>query len=457
LRGNDSRADPRKLGFRGRFYVLLFFVVVAVLNLALGVCVAIVHSHDWPDFAQIWQRIRPPSPKVSVEASAPAVETKPLIAPLEEESSTVDASDAVPQLELPEGWRERLAADHIVPKLVWEAVLQFVRVELETHRARWVSAEQSLRAAMHINTDAAARAALEPLRQAMTGWLAWLGAFMTALKSLRPRLEEQRATVDRLEELLLDQVGRIESLVSEQEGTLEGSDKELAVRKILREYAAIFEMAHALRDFVLDQLAIQLHSAGLSPAEVPADWQRDPVSLFPNRLGLESLLVDWLKHDPTRKRPVSGAFIEIDRLGKLNERLGVQQSDQVIRAFAKLVEGVVRSDRGDRVARVAGPTMFVLLSDAGVVGAKAAVERIRQTVEAATFQTRREEFTLAANCSVCDFLPDDTTPVLLARLRAGIIEAKRGGRNRTALDEGQGPVLFDAQPIQVRAQSIQVQ
>jgi PleD family two-component response regulator len=98
----------------------------------------------------------------------------------------------------------------------------------------------------------------------------------------------------------------------------------------------------------------------------------------------------------------------------------------------------------------------VLLSDAGVAGAKAAAERIRQTVEAATFQTRSEEFTLAANCSVCDFLSDDTLPELLVRLQAGIAEAKRGGRNRTAIEEGQGPVLFDAQPIQVRAQTIQV-
>jgi diguanylate cyclase (GGDEF)-like protein len=309
---------------------------------------------------------------------------------------------------------------------------------------------------MHINTDSAARAALEPLRVAMAGWLDWLGAFMTALKSLRPRLEEHHATVDRLEELLLDQVGKIESLGSEHEAMLEGSDKELAVRKVLREYAAIFEMAHALRDIVLDQLAMHLHAAA-DMAGVPAQWQQDAVTGFPNRLGLDSLLAQWLEHDPTRKRQVSGAFIEIDRLGKLNERLGVQQSDQVIRAFAKLVEGVVRSDRGDRVARVAGPTLFVLLSDAGVEGAKAAAERIRQTVEAATFQTRREEFTLAANCSVCDFLPDDASPALLTRLRAGIVEAKRGGRNRTAIDEGQGPVLFDAQPIQVRAQNIQVQ
>lgn len=436
--------------------MLLFFFVIAVLNLALGVGVAIVQSHDWPDFAHLWQRVRLPPRKAISKPSATAAECPPELAPAENSSAPAVAAEQVPQLELPEGWRERLAAERILPTMYWEAVLHFVRVELEMHRTRWISADQSLRSAVHISTDSAVRAAFEPLRSAMAGWLDWLNTFLTALKSLRPQLEEHHAIVDRLEELLLDQVGKIESLGSEQEGILEGTDKDVAVRKILREYTSIFEMAHALRDVVLDQLAMHLQATG-ETASVPAQWEQDPVSGFPNRIGLDALIAHWLQHDPARKRLVSVAFIEIDRLGKLNERLGVQQSDQVIRAFAKLVEGVVRSDRGDRVARVAGPTLFVLLSDAGVEGGKAAAERIRQTVEAATFQTRREEFTLAANCSVCSFTPDETTPKLLARLRAGIAEAKRGGRNRTAIDEGQGPVLFDAQPIQVRAQNIQVQ
>lgn len=434
--------------------MLLFILVVAMLNLALGVGVAIVHSHDWPDLGQLFKRFHWPERPA---AAAPSEASAAPPAPAEEPQQTAPAEATVeqePKLDMPAGWRERLAEEKVSPRLIWEAVLQIVRLELEAHRSRWVAAEQSLRAAMHLSTDSAARAALEPLGAAMAAWLEWLGGLQRDLTDLRPRLEEHSEVVNQLEELVLDQIGRIETLASEQEGMLEASDKEAAVRKILREYAGIFEMVHALRDFVLDQLAVHLQAVGHTP--IPAEWQRDGVSGFPNRLGLDMLIAQWLEYDPQRKRLVSGALIEIDRLGKLNERLGVQQSDQVFKAFAKLVEGVVRSDRGDRVARIAGPTLFVLLSDSGVAGAKAAAERIRQTVEAATFQTRREEFTLAANCAVCDFMSDDTVPELLVRLRAGIAEAKRGGRNRTAVDEGQGPVLFDAQPIQVRAQSIQV-
>jgi diguanylate cyclase (GGDEF)-like protein len=436
-------------------HVLLFVFAIALLNVALGMGVAIVSSHDWSSYLSRLKYVKlrlPKRPSTPVaQTSSPPVQTTVAVDRLVE---TVDPA-AQARLSLPDGWHERLAQHQIDPITMLEAVLHFVRVEVETHRARWIAADQSLRGALHINSDAAAQTALEPLRSEMSTWLGWVRSFLPALKSLRPRLTEHEACLDHIEELLLDQVGRIEGLRDQHDGISEAGDKELAIRKFLREYATIFEIAHSLRDFVLDQLAIALHAAGRID-DIPAAWQRDPVSGFTNRLGLESLLAELLQQDPSRKRLVSGAFIEIDRLGKLNERLGVQQSDLVIRAFAKVVEGVIRCDRGDRVARVAGPTILVLLTDAGVAGGKSAAERIRQTVEAATFQSRREEFTLAANCAVCDFMCDDTVPDLLARLRAGIVEAKRGGRNRTAIDEGQGPVLFDAQPIQVRAQTIQV-
>jgi len=434
--------------------VLLLVLIVAVLNLALGACVAIVQSQDWTDYLLALKRIRLPALRKPAEASPPPASPASVTVPHGAPPLEVTASD-VPRLDLPSGWHERLAEHQVTPVSVLEAVLHLVHVELEFHRGRWIAAEQSLRAAMQLGSDGAVQAALGPLRAELEAWIAWVKPFLTALKTLRGRLGEHVACADRIEESLLDQASRIEPLQEQQNEIAQATDKELSIRKFLREYAAIFEMAHALRDYVLDQLATFLRCTGRL-VDMPAAWMRDSVSGYPNRLGLESLMEDWFQHDPTRKRLITGAFIEIDRLGKLNERLGVQQSDQVIKAFAKLVEGVVRGDRGDRVARVAGPTMFVLLSDAGVAGAKAAAERIRQTVEAATFQTRREEFTLAANCAVCDFLPDEAMPELLGRLRAGITEAKRGGRNRTATDEGQGPVLFDAQPIQVRAQTIQV-
>lgn len=427
--------------------MLLFVFTVATLNFGLGLVLAVALSHDWTSLrwnfrglASLWARKSPePAPEVVIPPSV---------------VSELAAGDVAVGIELPAGWRGRLAVGQVEPETVWDAVLHLIRLEDDAFRNRWMAVEHTARSASR-HTVEEAHAALAPLRSEATTWLGWARLLLEDLAPFRSQLGEAQASADQLEELLLDQMSRVDVLREKHEAALQEADAEMATRKFLRECAGIYEKSCLLRDFVLDQLARAI-SARQGVADMPAAWQRDLVSGYPNRLGLETLLADWATGDPTRKRLVSGAFVEIDRLGKLNDRLGVQQSDKVIRAFAKLVEGVIRSDRGDRVVRVGGPTLFVLLSDAGVAGAKAAAERIRQTVEAATFETLHEEFTLAANCAVCDYLCDDTTTGLLTRLQAGIAEAKRGGRNRTAIDEGQGPVLFDAQPIQVRAQTIKV-
>jgi diguanylate cyclase (GGDEF)-like protein len=424
--------------------VLLFVFTVAALNLALGMAVAVALSHDWAniDLRRLisWAGRQAPAAEEPPVPTGPAVDVAP--------------GETPAGIPLPEGWRERLSSGGVEPATALEAALHLLRMEDEAFRLRWMTVEQAARTASR-HTVEEAHAAVAPLRSEASTWLGWARLFLEDLAPYRESFQQEQACADQLEELLLDQISRVDALREKHDAMLQEADAEIGLRRFLRECAAVYEKSCLLRDFALDQLARLLVARG-AIADMPADWQRDTVSGYPNRLGLETLLSDWTNGDPTRKRMVSGAFVEIDRLGKLNERLGVLQTDRVIRAFAKLVEGVVRADRGDRVVRVAGPTLFVLLSDAGVAGAKAAAERIRQTVEAATFQSLHEEFTLAANCSVCDYLFDDNSPGLLSRLQAGITEAKRGGRNRTAIDEGRGPVLFDAQPIQVRAQTVKV-
>src|SRR4051794_26938503 len=244
--------------------------------------VAIVSSHDWTDYLSRLKNVRlrlPKRPLAPVtQTASPPVQTAVAVDPLMETA----ISPTRARLNLPDGWDERLAQHQIDPITVLEAVLHFLRVEVEAHRSRWIAADQSLRGALHINSDAAAQTALEPLRSEMSTWLGWVRSFLPALKSLRPRLTEHEACLDHIEELLLDQVGRIEGLRDQHDGISEAGDKELAIRKFLREYATIFEIAHSLRDFVLDQLAKALHAAGRID-DIPAGWQRDPVSGFANR------------------------------------------------------------------------------------------------------------------------------------------------------------------------------
>jgi len=442
--------------------VLTFVLTIAVLNFTLGVGVAVALSHEWselsrglPNVRSLLSRKQPHEEKPAEEQSSGSQARKgdePAKAP----PAAASAVKADPLgIDLPEGWPERLAKHEIRPTSFFEAVLHLVRVEDEENRGRWVAAERALRVAARQISTASIVPSLNPIRSEASTWLGWAREILEELKNRHDSLGERQRWAEELEELLVDQCQKMESLRDLHDASVAESDIEMATRKFVRELSTIFEKSYALRDFALDRLA-QILVAENRLAETPPAWQRDAVTGYPNRIGLENVIAKWLADDPSRKRLLSGAYIEIDRLGKLNERLDAQQADQVVKAFAKLVEGAIRADRGDCVIRIAGPTIFLLAPDTGIAGAKTVAERIRQTVEASTFEARSEEFTLAANCAVCEFMFDDTLAVFLARLQAGLNEAKRGGRNRTAVDEGQGPVLFDAQPIQVKAQTIRV-
>jgi diguanylate cyclase (GGDEF)-like protein len=444
-------AQPQAKLSREILRVMLFVFTVASLNFALGVAVAIVSSRDWTSLlgttqglALAWLR-RPRAPSATAERPGEPQVVSP-------DSQAPIATPQAHRLELPSGWHERLAQHHIEPATILEAALQLARCDEQAHHSRWGDEEQRLRLAI---ATGSVEGTLKILRAEMSNWLAWVREFLKGLESCQPRLGGDEARAHQLQELLLDQAALVETIGQHLDAIAAAWPADQNSRQLLRECARISERSYVLRDFVLAVLTEVLVARG-NLADVPSAWQVDRATGFPNRLGLETVLADWRQGDPTGKRLVSGAFVEIDRLSKINERFGPQRADLVLRAFAKVIDGVVRSDRGDRVVRVFGPTLFVLLSDTGVAGAKAAAERIRQTVEAATFDSGGEEFTLAANCAVCEYMFEDRAQDVLERLTLGIAEAKRGGRNRTAIDEGQGPVLFEAQPIQVRAKTIKI-
>lgn len=435
--------------------MLLFVLVVAVLNLVLGAGLAVALSCDFSEFRLDFEWLHHwLARKQLTEPPEPAPHVAPVIvAPPIGEQAESDTPQPL-MVDLPEGWAARLAASGVQPRSLVEAALHLVRVEEIASRDRWIAAEYTLRTAT-LKPVSVPPSALTPLCNEAANWITWARDVVTGLNERRADLGEYESWASELEELLADQIARMQGLRELGSAASQESEPDSAVRRFLHECSTLFEKAYALRDLALDRLG-QLLVAEQRVLETPEVWRQDATLQYPNRLGIEAALAQWMQNDPQRQRPLSGVCIEIDRLGKLNERLGVQQTNHVVRAFARLVETTIRSERGDRIMRAGGSSIFVMLGDTPMAGAKVGAERVRQTIEAATFLSNSEEFTLAANCAVCELGAEETATQLLARLKAGIAEAKRGGRNRTAVDEGQGPILLDPQPIQVKAQSIPV-
>jgi diguanylate cyclase (GGDEF)-like protein len=118
---------------------------------------------------------------------------------------------------------------------------------------------------------------------------------------------------------------------------------------------------------------------------------------------------------------------------------------------------LIRRDRGnDRLVRMSGQSLLVLFGDTGPHQALSAVERARQTIEATTWDDHGSEYDLTISAGVCEVRRDDTLTDVLRRLADTVRFAKLAGRNRAAIDEGDGPRLLDPPQFTVKGRIVSV-
>lgn len=430
--------------------MLLFMLTVATLNMLMGMGVAIIVSNDARELNHLLHQLPVPFLKRFLKPVEVALETHHAA----ECTETPHASESTLGLDIPEEWQQLLQPHTVRPRTLWEAVLCCLRLQLDQQRLKLANAERKLRALSE--GDAKEITAFLPqLRDVYTHWLHWLQSTVSWMSQRRATLgvtEEQERV---LEEKLQDRIQQSEVLVRVLATAMESNAPPATIPQVLLELNRDLAGTHALVDLTLESLS-QVFAGEQRWPELSVDWLYDTHTGLKNRLGLKSVVHEWLQADPQRMRLMSLMFVECDRLSRLNERLGTACGDDIFRAFAQRVNGSIRNDRGDRAIRFAGSTIAVLLADAGAAGGRCAAERIRQTIESTLFQLGKEELTLSANCSVTEYFLDDTLPEVIRRLQEGMKEAKKAGRNRTAIDEGNGPKVFEALPMTIPGKTVKI-
>lgn len=106
-------------------------------------------------------------------------------------------------------------------------------------------------------------------------------------------------------------------------------------------------------------------------------------------------------------------------------------------AVGRLLETEI--DAGVSVARFSGQRFFLLFPDGDARAATNGVEKVRQMIAKARFVRRDSESRLTVSCASTMAILDDTSASLITRVETALQEAKRYGRNRTFLHEGEYP------------------
>jgi diguanylate cyclase (GGDEF)-like protein len=126
-------------------------------------------------------------------------------------------------------------------------------------------------------------------------------------------------------------------------------------------------------------------------------------------------------------RPLTVAYIDVDDLKPVNDRLGHGAGDTLLRVVAESIRARVR--KSDVVARLGGDEFALMLPEAGYEAASAAVRKIHASL-VEVMQNRGWRVTFSIGAVTC-VSPPDTTLEELIRVADGLMySVKRSGKNQ---------------------------
>jgi len=154
----------------------------------------------------------------------------------------------------------------------------------------------------------------------------------------------------------------------------------------------------------------------------------DPLTTLPNRLLLEDRIEQAIAQAQRSKRQCAVVYLDLDRFKTVNDSLGHFVGDELLRAVAGRLQGIVRGE--DTISRLGGDEFAMLLRDiTEVEDAVSVAAKILETLRE-PFRVRDYELHLTPSIGISVHpLHGDTAGLLITRADAAMYSAKQAGRD----------------------------
>jgi diguanylate cyclase (GGDEF)-like protein len=156
----------------------------------------------------------------------------------------------------------------------------------------------------------------------------------------------------------------------------------------------------------------------------------DDLTQLPNRRYLFRRYVQEVQRAKRHHKPLAFLMIDLDHFKRVNDAHGHLVGDRVLSELGSIL---VRSARGSDVcARYGGDEFGAIIHEASVEGARALAERLRKSVESATFPSGLK---LTVSVGIAATADPDQMPELVTAADQALYEAKESGRNQVRVAE----------------------
>jgi diguanylate cyclase (GGDEF)-like protein len=162
---------------------------------------------------------------------------------------------------------------------------------------------------------------------------------------------------------------------------------------------------------------------------------RDPLTGVANRRAMERELRIAAEGFRRHRLPVGLAVLDLDHFKRINDEAGHEAGDQVLMAFARVVQSRCRA--GDRLFRFGGEEFVLLTPGTDVDALQHLVDELRGEV---ALQVRAAGRPVTVSIGGAVLRAGEDVDAWLARADAAMYEAKRLGRDRAVM------ALREAQP-----------
>ncbi|MCF8167476.1 MAG: diguanylate cyclase [Rhodoferax sp.] len=159
-----------------------------------------------------------------------------------------------------------------------------------------------------------------------------------------------------------------------------------------------------------------------------------------NRHHMNEQLAREIERSKRYGRALSILMCDIDHFKRVNDTWGHPAGDEVLRLVSAALRDNLRHG-SDWVARFGGEEFLIVFPETSLEDASVLGEKLRMRIEDLVINLDQQVLHVTASFGLACLRPgdgDNTLEVLLARADAMLYLAKRGGRNRLAIDSSDG-------------------